>query len=225
MDVVNRVWERCEELGRPWDAVSVLVSKGRFSFGLAEGITWRDACLMVYTDSLVSSHAENLTSQWSRDRQCGVGGDIVSRLADGREAPRSWFLKNPLGEGTGPIRKVRYEMPADLDKAYRKAGMGRPPLPEETIQGLRYHVPVAMIDTRRNPNPTPEQVEEALQKDARKKGLEGTKNPSVPLEKLPEMLRKVRQREAAAVPLDQLPEIVRRGVQKKERLGTVPTLE
>eukprot|EP01062_Namystynia_karyoxenos_P062359 TRINITY_DN55255_c0_g1_i1.p1 TRINITY_DN55255_c0_g1~~TRINITY_DN55255_c0_g1_i1.p1 ORF type:complete len:574 (+),score=121.94 TRINITY_DN55255_c0_g1_i1:231-1724(+) len=199
MDLVNRLCERCEELGRYYDGLRIYPNSLKISLGAGGGFTYRDAALAVHIDSLAEAHANYLDQSWAAHPGKQEPGNraLQDRLADTAGAPRSWFRKTPLGDGTGPMRKVMFEMPADMDKAYKKMGWGRPP------EGIRPHFPVAWIDPDK-PRPSQERLEKMAEKDARDRGLD---------------------KKSKGVDLEDLPSILRKGIQSKERMTCAPALD
>ena len=131
MDVTNTVLETCE-------AVRQYPNKICISVGNLNNIEISDTpegrYVITVIDNHISSHTSYLNNVWAPTG--GVSGapeDSVdpfekqtSHLADLSHRPQGYFLKNPLGKGTGPIRKVTFEQPKDIDQSVRHRSWSEP---------------------------------------------------------------------------------------------------
>ena len=134
MDLVNSLLETCEAAGVYPDEVRVNVDTVHIS--LADGAAGRLVATIV--DALVVHHAAYLAEKWTKyARQ--AHGDYLNRtkehLADMKPEPTGQFLKNPLGKGMGPIRKVMFEKPADEEAFEKQVAWGNPSAEESRRVG------------------------------------------------------------------------------------------
>eukprot|EP01059_Diplonema_ambulator_P037022 TRINITY_DN9588_c0_g1_i3.p1 TRINITY_DN9588_c0_g1~~TRINITY_DN9588_c0_g1_i3.p1 ORF type:complete len:145 (+),score=53.37 TRINITY_DN9588_c0_g1_i3:180-614(+) len=141
-------------------------------------------------------HEEYLSKVWAKEALHNEATKAAAHLADLKEAPRSHFLKNPLGKGTGPMRKVYYEHPADYDNFQKRLAWGE--VSYEELAKRFPNQPIARYNPDR-PFRDNEEFQHALQVDALKRGLKKDKGGF----------------------LDKLQSTIR----KTERLKTTPTLE
>ncbi|KAJ9473306.1 hypothetical protein DIPPA_08038 [Diplonema papillatum] len=125
MDVVNCLVELAESVGEypAWVKVNV----GIVTVRIVDSAAGR--YMMYELDALLRDHEHYLASVWSRklgtlsaDRP--LAEEETGHLADQDAPPRSFFKKNPLGKGVGPIRKVTYDLPKNVGERLRQVGWG-----------------------------------------------------------------------------------------------------
>eukprot|EP01059_Diplonema_ambulator_P037023 TRINITY_DN9588_c0_g1_i4.p1 TRINITY_DN9588_c0_g1~~TRINITY_DN9588_c0_g1_i4.p1 ORF type:complete len:486 (+),score=191.19 TRINITY_DN9588_c0_g1_i4:272-1729(+) len=192
MDVVNSALEICEALRILPQKVVINIHTVTFSF--EDSKEGRAAAIAL--DSLMMQHEEYLSKVWAKEALHNEATKAAAHLADLKEAPRSHFLKNPLGKGTGPMRKVYYEHPADYDNFQKRLAWGE--VSYEELAKRFPNQPIARYNPDR-PFRDNEEFQHALQVDALKRGLKKDKGGF----------------------LDKLQSTIR----KTERLKTTPTLE
>eukprot|EP01063_Lacrimia_lanifica_P009716 TRINITY_DN16618_c0_g2_i1.p1 TRINITY_DN16618_c0_g2~~TRINITY_DN16618_c0_g2_i1.p1 ORF type:complete len:501 (+),score=178.00 TRINITY_DN16618_c0_g2_i1:1840-3342(+) len=131
MDVVNNVLELSEQVSTPPVYIRVLVHTVEvcIDFGDKAG-----RFLAVAVDGVLADHAEYLQGRWNEEKARLEKGSSTEQqrghLADTNPAPQAYFVKNPLGEGHGPMRKVNFDQPSD-EEAFQKRLAWGSLLPED----------------------------------------------------------------------------------------------
>ena len=118
MDVVNSVLELAESAREHPKFLQINVDT--VTIGVHNTTAGRSIGAAI--DALLSHHHAYLEKNWASTSQRHHGTNLnrtKEHLADTKAEPTAFFLKNPLGEGMGPIRKVMYEVPAD-ELAFQK---------------------------------------------------------------------------------------------------------
>eukprot|EP01061_Rhynchopus_euleeides_P019320 TRINITY_DN31722_c0_g1_i1.p1 TRINITY_DN31722_c0_g1~~TRINITY_DN31722_c0_g1_i1.p1 ORF type:complete len:523 (+),score=157.90 TRINITY_DN31722_c0_g1_i1:119-1570(+) len=136
MDVVNSVMELSESAKEYPACVTVNVDTVTVHLRDTPAGRYIARCI----DTIIVHHESYLSDNWARSTH-HFKGSVTNRtkahLADTNPTPTAHFLKNPIGKGMGPIRKVLFEKPAD-EEAHQKrvawgGGVGVPPPGGSTV--------------------------------------------------------------------------------------------